>query len=214
MPLRRLGRTTSRICAARTRRFPDRGAITIVGPGTGLGVAHLWRGDGRLSGCAERGRAYRLRAGRCIRGRPARHASRALRPCVGRKGRRGSGHFRHLRGARRPGRSGTDPVEDKNIWTRGLDGKTSWPALAYRAFLHGARQRRGRPRPGAWRGRRRDCRRGRPAVARFPAHLGVWRAVRRQGAVQACRWSGCRLRSSLWPSRGWSARRRLFARPA
>ena len=67
-----------------------------------------------------------------------------------------------------------------------MDSRHRWAretgASGGRAFLHGAGQRGGRSRTGAWRRRRGDCRRGRAAIARFPAERGLgslaygWRA--------------------------------------
>ncbi|MEO5577688.1 MAG: glucokinase [Sphingomicrobium sp.] len=102
--------------------FPEAGSISIVGPGTGLGVAQLWRGDGGYRivpsegghiGFApvdafEDGLLDRLRArfGRVSVERVA------AGPGI-------SDIYEALGGE---DRCDSDPFEDKNIWTRATDG--------------------------------------------------------------------------------------------
>ena len=102
--------------------LPETGVISIVGPGTGLGVAQLWRGD----------REYRIvpSEGGHIGFAPVDafedHLLDALRRQFGRvsvervtAGPGISDIYQALGGEDGPG---TDPFEDKNIWTSGTGG--------------------------------------------------------------------------------------------
>ena len=102
--------------------LPETGAISIVGPGTGLGVAQLWRGDGDYRIVPSEGGhigfapvdafedglldTLRARFGRVSVERVA------AGPGI-------SDIYKALGGE---DRCDTDPFEDKNIWTRATDG--------------------------------------------------------------------------------------------
>ena len=111
----------SSICADRTGRCPTNGVISIVGPGTGLGVAALLRKSGRLRGDRDRGRPCRLRAARQSRGPHPRRASPQLPPRLGRADRLGQGPVEHLRSARRDRGAATSPST-----TRRSCGRLRW----------------------------------------------------------------------------------------
>ena len=114
--------------------LPEAGVITIVGPGTGLGVAQLWRGDGecRVVPCE----------GGHIGFAPVDDFEVALFDTL----RRQFGRVAVERVAAGPGISdiyqalggedvpGTDPSEDKNIWTRGIDGHEQLAEAAVERF--------------------------------------------------------------------------------
>lgn len=115
-------------------KLPDSGAISIVGPGTGLGVAILWRGDGD----------YRIvpSEGGHIGFAPVDAFEDRLLETL----RRQFGRVSVERVAAGPGISDIyqalggkdgpviDPFEDKNIWTRGTDGHEQMAEAASSAF--------------------------------------------------------------------------------
>ncbi|HEV2043548.1 MAG TPA: glucokinase [Sphingomicrobium sp.] len=114
--------------------LPETGTISIVGPGTGLGVAKLWRGDGD----------YRIlpSEGGHIGFAPA----DAFEDKLLAKLRARFGRVSVERVAAGPGISDiyealggtdgcdTDPAEDKNIWTRGTDGHEQLAEAAIERF--------------------------------------------------------------------------------
>ncbi len=114
--------------------LPETGAITIVGPGTGLGVAQLWRGEG----------GYRIMPseGGHIEFAPLDAFEEALRDALRARFDRVSVE----RVAAGPGisdiyealggddRGDSDPFEDKNIWTRGTDGHEPLAQAAIERF--------------------------------------------------------------------------------
>lgn len=115
-------------------KLPDAGAISIVGPGTGLGVAMLWRGDGD----------YRIvpSEGGHIGFAPVDDFEDRLLDRL----RKRFGRVSVERVAAGPGISDiyealggkdvcdTDPFEDKNIWTRGTDGHEQLAEAAIERF--------------------------------------------------------------------------------
>ena len=83
------------------RPLPKQGVISIVGPGTGLGVAALLRKTRRLRGDRDRGRPCRFRAARQPRGQYPRAAAAEFPPGVGGAGRGRARAAQPLRSARR-----------------------------------------------------------------------------------------------------------------
>ena len=114
--------------------LPDEGAISIVGPGTGLGVAMLWRGEG----------GYRIvpSEGGHIGFAPVDEFEDGLLDRL----RQRFGRVSVERVVAGPGISDiyealggkdgcdSDPIEDKNIWTRGTDGHEPLAQAAIERF--------------------------------------------------------------------------------
>ena len=114
--------------------LPDEGVISIVGPGTGLGVAQLWRGEG----------GYRIMPseGGHIGFAPVDDFEDRLLDSL----RQTFGRVSVERVAAGPGISDiytalggedicdTDPFEDRNIWTRGTDGHERLAQAAVERF--------------------------------------------------------------------------------
>ena len=114
--------------------LPDDGAISIVGPGTGLGVAMLWRGEG----------GYRIvpSEGGHIGFAPVDEFEDRLLDRL----RQRLGRVSVERVVAGPGISDiyealggkdgcdSDPFEDKNIWTRGTDGQEPLAEAAINRF--------------------------------------------------------------------------------
>ena len=114
--------------------FPVERAISIVGPGTGLGVAQLWRGEG----------GYRIAPseGGHIGFAPVDDFEDGLLDRL----RKRFGRVSVERVAAGPGisdiyealggedRCDTDPFEDQNIWTRGADGEDPLARAAVERF--------------------------------------------------------------------------------
>ena len=114
--------------------LPETGAISIVGPGTGLGVAQLWRAEG----------GYRIvpSEGGHIGFAPVDNFEDGLLDRL----RKRFGRVSVERVAAGPGISDiytalggedicdTDPFEDRNIWTRGTDGHEKLAQAAVERF--------------------------------------------------------------------------------
>jgi len=114
--------------------LPDSGTISIAGPGTGLGVAQLWRENGEYRIVPSEGghigfapvdpfedkllETLRARFGRVSVERVA------AGPGI-------SDIYEALGGT---DRCDTDPFEDKNIWTRGIDGHEQLAEAAIERF--------------------------------------------------------------------------------
>ena len=114
--------------------LPDSGVISIVGPGTGLGVAQLWREDGKYRIAPSEGgnigfapvdafedgllATLRARFGQVSVERVA--AGPGISDIYEALGGRDGGD--------------TDPFEDKNIWTRGTDGQEKLAEAAIERF--------------------------------------------------------------------------------
>ena len=83
MPWRARPATSSCTSPGPTGRCPTTGTISVIGPGTGLGVAHLYRDAGGYHVSGDRGRPHRFRPARRDRRRdpraPAQAASRGSR---------------------------------------------------------------------------------------------------------------------------------------
>ncbi len=188
--------------------LPASGTISVIGPGTGLGVAHIWRGGGDYRVQATEGGSYRFRAARQHRGRDPGAAAQAAPPRIDRADRVGPRHRRHLRTlAELEGRAVT-PLDDRTIWTGAISGEDALAAAAARSLLPVAGQRRGRPR--RWRGASGVVIAGglgaaHPRPASFVS--GFPRTLRRQGAVRE--YDGgdpgeADHASAAWPVRGGS----------
>lgn len=114
--------------------LPESGLISIVGPGTGLGVAQLWRGEGEY-------RVFPSEGGH-IGFAPVDDFEVGLLDTL----RRQFGRVAVERVAAGPGISdiyqalggedgpGSDPSEDRNIWTRGIDGHERLAEAAIERF--------------------------------------------------------------------------------
>lgn len=114
--------------------FPERGTISIIGPGTGLGVAHVWRD----------GRDYRVQAteGGHIDFAPLDTIEDAILARLRKRHRRVSVE-RVVSGpaivdiyetlASMEGRV-VEQIDDREIWTRGMEGRDSLAAAAIDRF--------------------------------------------------------------------------------
>lgn len=115
-------------------KLPDAGAISIVGPGTGLGVAILWRGDGDYRIMPSEGghigfapvEAFEDRLLETLRRRFGRVSVERVAAGPGI-----SDIYQALGGEEGPG---TDPFEDKTIWARGTDGHERLAEAAIERF--------------------------------------------------------------------------------
>lgn len=165
--------------------LPHAGTISVVGPGTGLGVAQLWRsGDG--------GYHVQPTEGGHIDYAPLDGIEDAILARLRKRHRRVSAE-RVVAG---PGIvdiyetlaaiEGTPfiPRDDKAIWTLGTSGEDSL-ACGDRPVLPVARQRCWRSCACTRRIRRRHGRRPRPAYQGHAGAIGICRAVPRQGSVRA-----------------------------
>jgi hypothetical protein len=164
--------------------LPAEGTISVIGPGTGLGVAHIWRGGGH----------YRVQAteGGHVDFAPLDSIEDAILARLRKRHRRVSTE-RIVSGpgivdiyetlASLEGRAIT-PLDDREIWSRGMAGRGQPGGGGDRPLLPLARQRRGRPCARAGGERRRHCRRPRPAHPRQPAPIGLSRTIYRKGAVR------------------------------
>ena len=195
------------------RPLPEEGVISIVGPGTGLGVAQLLRRGGALSRHRDRGRPYRLRAARRARGPDPRPAADQLPPGLGRAGRLRHGPGQHLRGARRDRGPDARPYRDEKALWAGGDGRRGQP-----------RRRRARPLLPVARARSPATSRlaqGAEAVviagglglrlAGPSAALGLPRPLHRQGPLRAADGRRCRSRSITHPQPGLFGAAAAFA---
>lgn len=114
--------------------LPETGVISIVGPGTGLGVAQLWRGDGDYRIMASEGGHIGFAPVDAFEdGLLERLRQRFGRVSVERVA-AGPGISDVYEALGGDDRCDSDPFEDKNIWTRGTDGHEPLAQAAVERF--------------------------------------------------------------------------------
>jgi glucokinase len=154
--------------------LPAEGVVSVIGPGTGFGVAHVLRVAGKsfVIECEGghmdfspldtledailaklRQRYTRVSVERVVSGPGLKNIYEALGEIEDRE---------------------VQLLEDTALWGLAIEGKDALAAVALQRFCL-----------GAGRGRCGDCRRDRAADCAFAAKIWVWRAVCRQGAVRA-----------------------------
>ena len=148
MPSRSMGPDELVAALPAPATLPAEGITSVIGPGTGLGVAILDRRGGAVCGDRDRSLAYRLLAARSRGGGARRRAHRPLRPRLGRAGGLGARPHRHLP---LPRRRRLGPDKAGLLWEAAIDGadplrrqgaRHPGPLLRRRRRRHRARPRR------------------------------------------------------------------------